>query len=464
MKNFYHHVFKILLTVTFLWIFCGAFNARAANFVISTTNPSCRVGNNISLEILLNSPEVAANAVQGTIKFSPNKLSLIDLNTKNSLVQFWVQEPIKNNTSGIISFEGVILNPGYLGRSGRILGLNFNCRQEGTAAITFSSGSILANDGKGTSILDNLASLNITVLPKAVVTDETGIISGTKASPKLILESLSKQATDPIVAFLFKLQGAEDPDYYEVTIDNGSKEVWPTSKSNRYETRVLPPGNHSIGVTANYKNNYSLSATKDFTIEPLVLPIINGLPLSISAEDNLEIEIITEYPSSNVKIEGQSLKGGEPIVTILTTDKNGSLKTNLKGLLTEGSYLIKAKVFLDNLASSYYTTPAVLQVEPSPLKQIQALAANYLRIIVMLAATAIVLFTLIFYILERNRRYHLMYDKKIDSSFMKMDEEGKKIIEMSDGLEGFSKEETKTLNQFRVLATRIKHLLYFRKR
>ncbi|MFZ2414546.1 MAG: hypothetical protein WAW33_00890, partial [Minisyncoccia bacterium] len=223
-------------------------------------------------------------------------------------------------------------------------------------------------------------------------------------------------------------------------------------------------GKHSIEVTAIYKNNYSLNATKDFTIEPLVLPIIKGLPLSISSEDALEIEIVTEYPSSNVKIESQPLNGGEPIVAILTTDEKGSLETNLKGLLTENSYLIKAKVFLDNLASSYYTTPAVLRVEPSPLQQIQALAASYLRIIVMLAATAIVLFTLIFYILERNRRYHLMYDKKIDSSFMKMDEDGKKIIEMSDGLEGFSKEEMKTLNQFRALANRIKHLLYFRKR
>jgi hypothetical protein len=149
-----------------------------------------------------------------------------------------------------------------------------------------------------------------------------------------------------------------------------------------------------------------------------------------------------------------------PIVTVLTTDKNGLLKTNLKGLLTEGGYLIKAKVFLDNLASSNYTTPAVLQIEPSPLKQIQNLAASYLRIIVTLAATVIVLFAAIFYALERSRRYHRVYNKNIDSSFASLDKEGAEIIEMSDEQKGFSESERKSLNKFKALSARIKALLY----
>lgn len=463
MKSLFSRNLRLYFAIIVLWLFLGNFQAKAASFLISTANPTCRVGNNITINILLNSPDIATNAVQGDINYHFDSLSLTSINIKDTLIQFWVQEPSNNKVSGLISFEGVILNPGYLGKSGKILGLTFNCRQEGTSSLTFSSGSILANDGKGTSILDNLSSLNITVLPKVAVVDDTGIITGTKATPKLILESLSQQATDPIVAFLFKLQGADDPDYYEVTIDDGAKEIWPASKSNRYETRVLSPGNHAIGVTAIYKNNYSLNATKDFVVEPLILPIIKGLPPSISTEDPFEIEVVTEYPLANVKIEVQPLKGGEPIITVLTTDKNGSLKTSLKGLLSEGSYLVKAKVFLDNLASSYYTAPAVLQVEPSPLKQIQALAANYLRIIVILVAIVIVSSSSILYILERTRRYHRMYDKKVDSSFEKLDEEGKKIIEMSDSQTGFSKEETKTLNQFRILAARIKALLYFRK-
>jgi hypothetical protein len=469
MRQSFFKILRLIVVTVFFWSFLGIFSAQAANFDIKTNSPSCQIGDNIIVNISLNSVDVAANAVQGTITFSPNSLSNIDLSTSNSVVQFWVHEPVKNNASGVISFEGAIMNPGYLGGSGKILTLTFNCRQEGTSLISFSSGSILANDGQGTSILDKLSSLNINVLPKTVVTTtilpktsvpiDTGTITGTKASPKLILESLTKQATDPIVAFSFKVQGADDPDYYEVIIDNGTKEIWPTSKNTHYETRVLTPGNHSIGVTAIYKNDYSLIATQDFTIEPLVLPIIKNLPTKISTDDAFEIEIGTEYPFSNVKIESQPLKGGTPIITVLATDKDGSLTTSLKGMLSEGSYLIRAQVFLDSLASSNYTSPVVVLVEPSALKQIQTLAINYLRIIVILAAITIVLAASIFYVLERMRRYNRKYRKTLEQSFKSLEAEGENIIELSDGIKGFSLTEHKSLNKFKELLDKLKKSL-----
>ncbi|MCX6737597.1 MAG: hypothetical protein NTX26_02610, partial [Candidatus Parcubacteria bacterium] len=187
MKSLFSRDLRIVLTIAFLWLFLGNPQAKAANFVIGTASSTCRVGSSITLNILLNSPDIAANAVQGDITYHFDSLSLASINIKDTLIQFWVHTPVINNASGTVSFEGAIMTPGYLGKTGRILSLIFNCRQEGITPISFSSGSILANDGKGTSILDNLSSLNITILPQTTVTTkETGIVGGTKANPKLI--------------------------------------------------------------------------------------------------------------------------------------------------------------------------------------------------------------------------------------------------------------------------------------
>lgn len=461
MKYLRCNIPRVIGTTVIFWLFLGFHLAQAANFDIQTLIPTCRVGNNISLQIFLNSPDVAANAVQGTIRFAANELSLLDLDTKDSLVQFWVQEPLKNNVAGLISFEGAILNPGYLGKTGRILGLTFNCRQEGNTIVSFSSGSILANDGKGTNILDNLSSLNITVLPKAVeAADASGIVAGTKAPPKLILEPIARQTTDAVAAFAFKLQGADNPDYYEITLDKGAIEIWPLEKGLIYKTPPLEFGTHTLKVRAVYRNNYSLEANQEFIVDALALPIFKDLPAQITVDDPLDFEIITRYPLANVQLEFQPLKGGAPIVTILTTDSLGYLKVNLSGLFDVGSYLVKAKVLFDDNSASAYTAPVILQVNEIPLKRFQALVVLYLKIIVVLGSIVIVLLSIIFYIIERIKRHNAIYQKKLEQSFDSLDTEGKNIIELSDGMGGLSPTESQSLNKFQELLAKIKKVLY----
>lgn len=459
MKHLYSNIFFLLSATILFWIFGGVLDVQAAGFEIKTIAPSCRVGGNITLDILLNSPEVAANAIQGTIRFSPNLLTLVDLNTKSSLIQFWVQEPIKNNVSGLISFEGAILNPGYLGKAGKILELTFSCRQEGAASIVFTTGSILANDGKGTNILDKLSSIDIAVLQKAAVITDTGIIAGTKASPKLILEPLARQETNPIATFLFKLQEADNPDYYEVVLDQSSPEIWPLTKGLIYKTPLLDFGNHTLTVRAIYKNNYTLIASQDFVVGALAVPTFENLPSQITIDDALKFDIVTKYPLAKVQLELQPLKGGTPIITVLPTDTVGYLKIHLSGLLNVGAYLVKAKVILEDSSSSPYSTPIVLQVEQTPLRHFQTLSLSYLKIVVILGAVVLVLTSVIFFIIERIKRYNVFHKKVLDASFVNLDTEGGHIIELSDGVSGFNSTEHQSLYKFKELIARIKKAL-----
>jgi len=101
------------------------------------------------------------NAAEGVIAFSPEKLEVRSISKAPSVFNLWAQEPSFSNTQGRVSFEGVVLNPGFVGE-GTILTITFRAKTPGTAQWSFSSGSILANDGSGTNVLTSLGTAQFT--------------------------------------------------------------------------------------------------------------------------------------------------------------------------------------------------------------------------------------------------------------------------------------------------------------
>jgi len=323
------------------------------------------------------------------------------------------------------------------------------------------SGFIMANDGQATNILTNLADTTVAINIQSAISTikETGVVAGTKNPPRLSIEPLVKQNTIPIVAFLFKLQGADEPDYYEVIIDDGTKEIWPTSKGSRYETKALSPGSHTISVRAIYANNYELFDSRKFAIEALKTPVIKDLPSEINADSALAFEVDTAYPFAKVKIDFQPLNGNGISSTTLETDKEGVLRVNLLRAISEGSYLVRTTVLLDNQASSLPSVPAVLRVTPSVTKQLQNTITAYLKIITLLAAIIIVLSASVFYVSDKIRRTRLNYAKLLDKNFTDLTQQSSKIIEHMDGARGFNQTEAKSWLQLKGLIERVKKTL-----
>ena len=136
----------------------SAISANAATLNITSTSDSYSVGNSFQVYVVADSKDQALNAIDGAITFPHDKLEVISVSKEGSILSLWTQEPIFSNSTSSIAFSGVALNPGYTGSSGKILGINFKVKKSGNAAIVFSSGSILANDGMGTNILTGLNS------------------------------------------------------------------------------------------------------------------------------------------------------------------------------------------------------------------------------------------------------------------------------------------------------------------
>jgi hypothetical protein len=80
----------------------------------------------------------------------------------NSVLSFWVSEPVISKSVGTVKFEGVVLG-GSAVFSGTVITVNLRSIKAGSGQVSFKSGQILANDGQGTDITGNLIGANFSV-------------------------------------------------------------------------------------------------------------------------------------------------------------------------------------------------------------------------------------------------------------------------------------------------------------
>lgn len=149
-----------LLSTFYFLFFTPAF---AATLSLSPSSGSVTQGETVTVNVLVGSSDQAMNAASGIVAFPSDKLEVLSVSKAGSVATLWVQEPSFSNSVGTVSFEGVVLNPGFTGASGKIVTITFRGKSEGVAKLSFSSGSVLANDGQGTEILTGSSGATLTV-------------------------------------------------------------------------------------------------------------------------------------------------------------------------------------------------------------------------------------------------------------------------------------------------------------
>ena len=185
-RKIFLELFIIGLFAIFYFLFSGS-SADAANLYFSPSSGSYQVGSKFSVKVLLDSQDVAINAVATEINFPTDKIEVVSISKNNPIFGFWITEPIFSNQLGKISIEGVILNPGFKGLNGKIIDIEFKIKKIGEIKLSFTEASILANDGKATNILEKLGearfNLNENVASESTTSSQT---IGTPLAPKIV--------------------------------------------------------------------------------------------------------------------------------------------------------------------------------------------------------------------------------------------------------------------------------------
>ncbi|MCX6737474.1 MAG: dockerin type I domain-containing protein [Candidatus Parcubacteria bacterium] len=135
------------------------------------------VGDNISFSLLVNTPNLSINTVEGTITFPTDKLQVTSLSKTDSIFNLWIQEPSfsNQNSTGTIMFIGGLPTPGFIGIAGQIITISFKVVGYGDAVLGITDARILANDGLGTNILTSVTPSQLTLLKPKVKTENSDI-------------------------------------------------------------------------------------------------------------------------------------------------------------------------------------------------------------------------------------------------------------------------------------------------
>lgn len=191
----------LLLALWFIFWPSSSIEAANGSLYLLPSSGVYSVGNTFSLDIRVNTGGVAINAAEGGIIFSSDKLEVVSISKSGSIFSLWTTEPIFSNSAGTIDFGGGVPNPGYTGASGKIIAVTFKAKISGTASVSFTSGAVLANDGKGTNILASLGSGSYTlqtgaVIPSAPTPTPTPSPTPTNAPPAPIITSVTELGSD----------------------------------------------------------------------------------------------------------------------------------------------------------------------------------------------------------------------------------------------------------------------------
>lgn len=179
-------IYTIILFI--LLVGFAPLSADAATLSFSPVSGEYAVGKTLSVSVYVGSADQAMNATSGIISFPQDKLEVTSLSKTGSIFTLWVQEPLFSNSAGTINFEGIVLNPGFTGATGKVITINFKIKTAGVALLNFSSGSALANDGKGTNILASLGNAQFSLGGAAPTIPESttpSISSGAPSAPQI---------------------------------------------------------------------------------------------------------------------------------------------------------------------------------------------------------------------------------------------------------------------------------------
>src|SRR3989344_4521305 len=186
-SNLYHHnkeyygagniFISISLAVCF---FLLPLSAIAATLFLTPKAGTYYKGENFNVSVLVSS-DTSVNAFSGVITFPTDTLEVTGVSKSNSIVDRWTQNPSFSNGGSIgnVSFEGVVLNPGFVGPNGKILTLTFRVKKEGSTNLNFSEYAVLENNGLGTKAVTNAQGASFTLSPPRAGTSSKASESGT---------------------------------------------------------------------------------------------------------------------------------------------------------------------------------------------------------------------------------------------------------------------------------------------
>ena len=186
-------IFAAFLTIAFPAL------AHGATLFISPPNEQVTVGQNFSVMVDMDSEGAPINAASTDIKYDNSMLSIQSVGYSSSILTIWAEEPKYSNINGILHFSGGLPSPGWNGSNGPLLRITFSAKAKGQTKVVFANGSVLANDGIGTDVLNSSNGLEISI-GQAIPVLNTETVSTSTIATTTEIQSVSIAPSIPVLS------------------------------------------------------------------------------------------------------------------------------------------------------------------------------------------------------------------------------------------------------------------------
>ncbi|NTW22425.1 hypothetical protein HGA34_02645 [Candidatus Falkowbacteria bacterium] len=171
--------------------------AAGGSLYIAPANGTYVVGDKITVTVKAYTGGNTINAAEGVLNFDRNFLEVSGISKSGSIFSMWPAEPSYSNGAGSVSFGGGLTPPGFSGQSGKIISVTFKAKAVGSTQVRFSSGAILANDGKGSNVLETMGSATFNISAKdGVVPDSATKETAGTGKPLVVQDQKTAVITD----------------------------------------------------------------------------------------------------------------------------------------------------------------------------------------------------------------------------------------------------------------------------
>ena len=223
---------KIISVFLFLFLFLTGFlpftpclaQTGGAVLFLSPSVGDYNIGSSFTVTVAVNSGGGAGiNAAEGLIKYDNSYLTVSKVSNAGSIFSLWTSNdgkgPGYSNTGGKITFGGG--SPvAYKASNGTIFTITFSTKKIGATEVKFSSGIVLAADGKGTNIFSGFGNAKFNII-EAEKTEEKP-----KPKPKLKEEDTAPKGLLPPL-----------PDISSET--HLEKDIWYQSNNPEFSWKIL---------------------------------------------------------------------------------------------------------------------------------------------------------------------------------------------------------------------------------
>ncbi|HEY5588138.1 MAG TPA: cohesin domain-containing protein [Candidatus Paceibacterota bacterium] len=148
----------VLLIISFLF----SQQVNAATLELALEKDITSTNSDVVVLVTLNSEDQDVNTAQATISFPPSLLEVTKIDKTDSVLSFWLQEPVYDNAKGTINFVGGSTS-GFKGPSLKIMKIDFKVKGSGTGRLGITNGAITASDGTGSNVYNTAKGLDINI-------------------------------------------------------------------------------------------------------------------------------------------------------------------------------------------------------------------------------------------------------------------------------------------------------------